>query len=302
MLRRFEGTDGRTRLAQLLGNNSLLSGDSHLVDRVLDEGEIVLFDPGQLVINQDAADCDIYLLLSGRTAVEIQSVEVAVRDAGTHVGEMAAIDSSAPRSANVRALTQTVALRLSDAQLRALAEAHPIIWERLAVELAKRLRQRAKFIRTPNDRPHVFIGSSAEMLPIAQAIQVGLSHDDYSVTVWTDGVFRASRDAITNLLAAAEGSDFAILVVGPDDVVISRGFEQLAARDNVIFELGLCIGTVGRSRTFLLKPRGLDLKLPTDLLGLEPMQFDARESLPLTSRIAPICTEIRNCISAEGVR
>jgi predicted nucleotide-binding protein len=255
-----------------------------------------------LLITKDGTDTDVYLLLSGRVGIEINGVEVAIRQAGTHVGEMAAIDPAALRSANVRALDATVALKLTDDAFNELAKANPEMWRRLAIELADRLRQRTKFFRTPNDRPHLFIGSSTEMLPIAQAIQTGLSHEDIAVTVWTDGVFRASRDAITNLLAVADRTDFAVLIVGPDDVVISRGAEQAVARDNVIFELGLFIGAAGRDRTFLVKPRGVDLRLPSDLLGLEPLQFDADESKSINSRVGPVCAELRDYISTQGVR
>lgn len=49
---------------------------------------------------------------------------------------------------------------------------------------------------------------------------------------------------------------------------------ELASRDNVIFEAGLFIGTIGPGRTFLIRPDTSDFKVPSDLLGITGMLFD----------------------------
>jgi len=138
------------------------------------------------------------------------------------------------------------------------------------------------------------------MLEVARTVQLGLSHDDFVVKLWTDGVFQASGDAITGLVAAAAQSDFGILVLGPDDTVVSRGSEQRAPRDNVVFELGLFMGSVGRNRTLLVKPRKTELRLPTDLLGLIPLEFDPDTEIEVA--MAPICTQLRSLVASLGVR
>jgi predicted nucleotide-binding protein len=46
--------------------------------------------------------------------------------------------------------------------------------------------------------------------------------------------------------------DFAILVLTPDDLTQSRGKQQPSPRDNVVFELGLFIGALGRDRVFMV--------------------------------------------------
>src|SRR5215204_574931 len=104
---------------------------------------------------------------------------------------MAAIDVSGTRSATVRAIEPTIVASLSEAHLDELATRYPSLWRRIATELAGRLRQRNRFIRVPNQRPQLFVGSSSERLSIAQEIQSGLSHSDMVVRVWTDGVFQA---------------------------------------------------------------------------------------------------------------
>lgn len=151
---------------------------------------------------------------------------------------------------------------LPEAQLSELAQAHPHLWRMLAKELARRLDQRNRLVTTTHDRVQVFIVSSVEALPIARAIQNAFAHDPFNVTVWTDGVFRASSFPITDLEVAVDQSDFAIAIVQPDDVATIRGKEVVTPRDNVIFELGLFIGRLGVRRSFLVEPRGEETKLP----------------------------------------
>ena len=183
MLDRFRETDGRRRLVETIARQTIVNGDLPLATAIANASELLEYRPGDVLITQSHTDCDVYLVLSGRVAIEVNGVEVATREAGTHVGEMAALDPAASRSATVTALLPTAAARLTEPQLNSLAQSYPHIWRRFAVELANRLNQRARFIRVPNDRPHVFIGSSTEMLPIARAIKDGLRNDDIAITL-----------------------------------------------------------------------------------------------------------------------
>jgi predicted nucleotide-binding protein len=65
----------------------------------------------------------------------------------------------------------------------------------------------------------------------------------------------------------AEEFDFAVLALTPDDMIQSRGKSQESPRDNVLIELGLFIGVVGRKRTFIVYNRAADIKLPSDMLA-----------------------------------
>jgi len=72
-------------------------------------------------------------------------------------------------------------------------------------------------------------------------------------------------------LDSLDDFDFGIFVFSPDDIVKMRGQEFQSARDNVLFELGLFIGRLGKERGIILLPRGQeDFHLPTDLLGITP--------------------------------
>lgn len=137
----------------------------------------------------------------------------------------------------------------------------------------------AAVVRTPTTRgrPRIFIGSSREGLEIANHLQVPLQRE-YEVSVWSQGVFDLSITTIETLVGAAKGFDFAILVVTPDDTREMRGASSSVPRDNVIFELGLYMGAIGRERTFVVKPMHQSIALPSDLLGLTCAEYDDNRS------------------------
>ncbi|OHB34663.1 MAG: hypothetical protein A2Y08_03230 [Planctomycetes bacterium GWA2_40_7] len=143
-------------------------------------------------------------------------------------------------------------------------------------------------------KPRIFIGSSSEALLVAEAIQANLQYDCYC-TIWTQGVFGLGKTPIESLISQAEQSDFAILVIHPDDLANLRGKEIHIARDNVIFELGLFIGMIGKNRTVFVIPRNVDVHIPTDLTGLTPASYDPNHH-NLQAALGPACIEIKNFI------
>jgi len=303
MLPRFEGDSGRQRLAEILRRQALIAGDENLAQEVIGLAslvEVLPDTPEATIIAQGGADNDIYFIIAGSVRIQINGREIATRGAGSHVGEMALLDPTARRSATVTALEPCVLARVCEADFSPLAQKYPELWRNIAVELANRLRERSKHIREPHNQPVVFAGSSSEQLEIAREIQLGLCDDPMVVRVWTDGVFKASRTSIENLVSAVSDSDFAVLVISSDDTVQSRGAEHEAPRDNVLFELGLFMGGIGRQRTFMVKPRGVDIKIPTDLLGLMPLDYADGPKETLPERIAPVCTGLRRMIMQIG--
>ncbi|GAA1697450.1 hypothetical protein GCM10009808_13650 [Microbacterium sediminicola] len=152
-------------------------------------------------------------------------------------------------------------------------------------------------------KPRVFVASATESLDVAYAVQENLERDA-EVTVWTQGVMRISRDTIASLRAELEASDFGVFVIGPDDVLVSRGEESAAPRDNVIFELGMFAGYLGMDRSFIVRPRGSDVKLPSDLAGLavreyEPHRSDGNLQAALGPATNAIRTEMRRSRAGE---
>lgn len=302
MLPRFEGVDRKDKLAEVLQRQTLVSGDLTLAEVLAEKVSLSEASPetNPVIISQGGADDDIYFIISGAVSIQVNGRAVAIRCAGTQVGEMALIDPTARRSASVIAIEPCVLARITERDFTEIAQAYPPLWRAIAVELANRLRERNKYINEPHNQPVVFVGSSSEQLEIARQIQLCFSHDPMVVKVWTDGIFRASRTNIENLMAAVADSDFAILVISPDDLIESRGTELYGPRDNVLFELGLFMGGINRQRTFLVKPRGVDVKIPSDLLGITPLDYALGPTDTLEARIAPVCTELRRIILEIG--
>ena len=140
----------------------------------------------------------------------------------------------------------------------------------------------------PRNRPSMFIGSSAEGLHIARAIQVEMDHE-CEVEIWCQGAFGLMGGTLESLVIASERFDFATFVVVPDDTTTSRGRKLAIARDNVIFELGLFIGAIGRSRTFMVTTAVTGQIYQPTSLGLPPLRLspiNPATSLPTLVRHA----------------
>lgn len=117
-------------------------------------------------------------------------------------------------------------------------------------------------------KPSVFIGSSAEALPLATAVKAELAKS-FRVDLWSDSLFELGQDTLDNLLRFVQCYDFAVLVLSDDDQTISRKAASASPRDNVVFELGLFLGALGRRRAFpiILQTAQGAPKIPSDLLG-----------------------------------
>jgi predicted nucleotide-binding protein len=303
MISRFQGEGGQARLIAVLRAQRTISDEETLAKEIAKIACLIQLEPNTPTsefIKQGATDNDIYLILEGKVSIRVNGREVAVRVSGYHVGEMALIDPTARRSASVVAVEQTVLAKVSEASFASLANQFPQLWRRLALDLAERLRHRGRFVSSPNPQPVLFVGSSVERHPVASEIQSGLRNDRMIVIVWADDVFRASKSSVESLLATVLSSDFAVLLIAPDDIVMSRDIESPAPRDNVVLELGLLMGLLGRERTFIVRPRGANIKLPSDWLDFKPLEYAEGTPDTLESRVAPICNEIRKAIQKLG--
>jgi ADP-ribose pyrophosphatase YjhB (NUDIX family) len=148
--------------------------------------------------------------------------------------------------------------------------------------------------------PRVLIGSSSEALSVAQALQAEL--DRWAdCTIWNQGVMALSRTVLESLVAALARSEYAVFVLNPDDLLQMRGRELAATRDNVIFEIGLAIGSLGQHRTFMIMPANSpDLRLPSDLLGLTVATYRAdRRDGNLRAALGPAATRLRETIASR---
>ncbi|HNQ79076.1 MAG TPA: nucleotide-binding protein [Acidobacteriota bacterium] len=302
LLPRFQGDSGGTILTEVLCNQILIRGEVSVCEEFKKSIELLELNNGDTLIKQDGADNKLYFILSGSFTIVVNGREIAIRVPGQHVGEMALIDPTSRRSASVIAREASVVASINEEQFSIVANNYPQVWRRIAVELSSRLKQRNRFIEPPRNQPVVFIGSSSESLDIAREIHNLFEHDSFVVDVWTSGIFMPSATSIESLVDALKRSDFGVIIFNPDDIIQSRDETTVGPRDNVVFELGLFIGHLGRERTFFVVPRGKDIKIPTDLLGVKPLEYAEGTTDTLKSRIGPLSNELRKLINEKGPR
>jgi hypothetical protein len=106
----------------------------------------------------------------------------------------------------------------------------------------------------------------------ARAVRACLEQDA-EVSLWDEGFFKLGSTFNETLVNSVSRFDFAALILTPDDLVSSRDQESFGPRDNVIFELGLFMGRLGRSRTFIVHAADPRLKIPTDLSGVNTATY-----------------------------
>lgn len=275
---RFEGEARRKNLIEALETQCICRGIPGLPERLADVSELVEFQDGERLIMQGDQTSDVYLLLAGTTKIIVGKKEVDRVDAGRHVGEMAAIEAL-PRSATVIADGAVVAARLSEPQFMELGDQFPRIYKHISAELARRLERRNKALARADEKVNVFAISSVEALPVAETGVLAFEHvENIRFWNWPDNVFGVSSYPLEDLEQHLETADFAIAIAQDDDLTTSRKERKPSPRDNVIFELGLFMGRLGRRRTILMKPKGVAIKLPSDLAGVTTIDYPAKLS------------------------
>ena len=125
---------------------------------------------------------------------------------------------------------------------------------------------------------------------MARAIELQFQHDA-EVTLWTEGIFGLGEPTIESLLNALDRFDFAILVLSPDDLKVSRNQEHMGPRDNVLFELGLFMGRLGKKRTFVVCSGNPQVRLPR--ISLELPSRHTMVSVPIETSLQRLARLVR---------
>lgn len=117
--------------------------------------------------------------------------------------------------------------------------------------------------------------------------------------IWNQSqVFGLGTSTLEALEVAVDEYDFGVFVFTPDDKRTMRGKNNLVARDNVIFESGLFIGKLGRYRSFIVKPRGILIQMPSDLNGITVADYDPTKT-NLAGAVGAACTKLRAAMRSE---
>lgn len=300
MIERFEGLKGKRLLHEALAGQRMLRDTPSCLDEVIDRGQLVEFRKGSVLIEQETETNEVYLILTGSCDVIVNGRKVAMRGPGNHVGEMAAIQPTQPRSATVVAAEKMVALRLDEQSFSDLASRYPQIYRSVAQELARRLLDRNRTIGAFREQVRVFVICSTEALPIARILANAFEYDPFAVEIWNEGCFKISNYTLQDLEAAVDNSDFAIAIAHADDHTESRDQHWPSPRDNVIFELGLFMGRLGRARAILMEPRDQDIKLPSDLAGITTIPYRFEKNGENQRLMGPACNKLRDHIKCLG--
>ena len=151
-----------------------------------------------------------------------------------------------------------------------------------------------------SDKPNLFIGSAAEALAIAEQLQSNLRYNCNS-QVWHQDAFAAGEYTLESLVNEAGKYDFAVMIFSAEDTIESRNASYNAPRDNVLFEMGLFVGLLGRTRTFMLVKEGSNVKIPSDLAGITPIQYREND-LGLSAMLGPAGVQLKQAFERLGKR
>jgi len=281
----------KNNLVEALKRQRMVAGNTGLAERIASIGELIDVPAGTAIIQQGGDDTDVYLILAGAFHIVVNGRAIGRRTATDHIGEMAAIMPVQRRTASAIAHEESVAVRLSGSQMAELGNEYPQIWRSFALELAHRLEQRNAAATAVNDKIRILIAASAGANDIARSVHDAFKDEPFNVVIWTEGLFRGSNYAIDMLESELDQSDIAIAICEPN----GKG-----ARDSIIFELGFFMGRLGRHRTFLIEPRHEEIKLPSELAGINTITYRLAEGQDLTKALAPACHQLRKIIHELG--
>jgi len=297
---RFSGSLGNAKLIEALQKQTIVGGSKEIANELVQCSEILCFESNMELIKQDDYDTDLYFIIMGGVDIIINGRTITMRDASNHVGEMSLLDSAAKRSATVKTREKTVALKISEPNFTEVANKYPELWRKIASCLATRLKERSTGIPILKSKPDVFLGSSNEGSDILKSFKRRLRSPGFNLIPWIKGVFEISGTTIESLVKISKDTDFAILIFTFDDKIISRRKTMASPRDNVVFELGLFMGAIGRERTFIIKPKGKDIKIPSDLLGVTCLEYEHNNGVIVSKSLTSISKELHSIIKEKG--
>jgi len=177
-------------------------------------------------------------------------------------------------------------------------------------------------------KPKVFIGSSSESIYLVDALFTNLDNAGIAeVTPWYNGVFQGGNYTMDDIAKQLDSNDLGVFILDADDITVSRESVQASPRDNVIFELGLFMGKLGKERVLFVTPNELteskavlipvkaqhvdpakeyvekdgvkyekrtinSFKVPSDLYGITQLQYRLRDDGNWMAALTSVSSEI----------
>lgn len=148
----------------------------------------------------------------------------------------------------------------------------------------------------------VFVASSSEQIEVARAVAAALESPQLEAKVWDEETFNFSDAYIESLEKELDRADFAIVILTGDDPGNVREKDVNLPRDNVIFELGLFMGRLGRERCFFFVARDSRTRIASDLSGVKSVEFDHNTQSPASSDLVSLADKVAQLMRALGQR
>lgn len=267
-----------------------LSSAEKIAQEIYEKGELRGFKNEEVLITEGGADQPLYFLISGKVSLHVKGNRLPYgRLAGYTVGELSATQDDHLRTATVKADGEVVAVSLSDSRFNQLLNDYPEVYKGLFQDVAGRLLQRNDFLPSVNEKPTVFLISSAEANGVLKRLLVSLEYEDFDVIPWSGPAsFQAGNSTIDELKRNLDLCDFAVAIASPDDTTTSRDNTSPSVRDNVIFELGFFMGVLGKERAFYAIDANSEVKakVPSDLDGITPLRYKMEKGNPNVQTMA----------------
>lgn len=86
------------------------------------------------------------------------------------------------------------------------------------------------------------------------------------------------RNILDKLIDESEDACFAIVLLSPDDIVLTGDKQTTRARQNVVLELGFFLAKLGKNRVTALYKASENFELPSDFAGVLYKKYDNGES------------------------
>lgn len=201
------------------------------------------------------------------------------------------------------ACTISMITRREDDEETVIPSSFPLLNDLSPVlHLLEELRRGRFSVPRRSGRMRLFVGSSSESRAVARCLHSLFSKEGTIEPRLWEFAFEATDFTMEGLEEAMDQSDFAAFVCAPDDIVKSRGKTAFVPRDNVLFELGLFMGRIGRKRCFVLTPNGTRVKLPSDLMGITELHYEGSAKTVTRDMVLAAADQIIEIVNRDGYR
>jgi CRP-like cAMP-binding protein len=187
----FKGIDGTRKLIRALSKSSAICGDRTIAEKIVSVSELLFYPKDSIIIKEGDEDDDMYFFVKGSGLILLRDIEVNRRysSRAEHIGEMSMIEPDARRSATVKALEDSVLLKIDEVNFSNIAEIHPELWRNIAAELGNRIRQRNDHTLSTIHGPTVSIYSPQwrQVITLLERIPASLKRWTWEETPRTSG-------------------------------------------------------------------------------------------------------------------